>query len=393
MHGKNFQRWWTAVITVCLAALLLTGCREKQAPAPAAETASEDMTEAAQAADTVETAVEEEPRLTVETAQVGICLSRTEYGDNERLVGEAEESLRLRGFPAENLHVQDLTGSRKRQEEEIRECLDLGCNVMIVSAVDDTRIPGLADLIAEAGASAIFVNCTPGEEELSRWKKEQVPAVWIGTTYEQELACQMNMLNMFSGMDRGLDFNEDGHIGALVIGGGEQAREALEQAARDLGSEIQILGEMDSADGEEISAYTQQILNEYRKSTELVLCSTEAAAQAAAEGVQLRHRLVGRDILVIGTGAHEDTCTAIINKLMSGSVFTDFYEQANLIAVAAEDLVEGNRKEGSIANVVFKVTEENAQEILDQLWRTRGQEDSGEGGTGAAEGSTESAQQ
>ena len=155
----------------------------------------------------------------------------------------------------------------------------------------------------------------------------------------------------------------------------------------DLGSEVQILGETDEEDPEEISLYTQEILNTHKKEAELILCSTESAALAASDGVQLRHRLVGRDILIIGNGTHEDTCTAIINKLMSGSTFVDFYEQAKLIAVAAKDMIEGNQQKKTIADVIFKVTEENAQEVLDQLWKTRG--DEGRGGN-AAKDSTSS---
>ena len=180
----------------------------------------------------------------------------------------------------------------------------------------------------------------------------------------------MKILYDCSATERGLDFNGDGHIGTLLIGGGEEARDVLEETIRDLGSDLQILGEMEEGSAEEISAYTEEIINEHRKDTELVLCSSEEALAAAADGVQLRHRLVGRDILVIGVGAHEDTCTGIINKLISGSTFTDFFEQANLAAVAARDMIEGNQREKTISDVIFKVTEENAQEVLDQLWKT-----------------------
>ena len=147
--------------------------------------------------------------------------------------------------------------------------------------------------------------------------------------------------------------------------------EKLEETIEDLGSELRILREVDTENAEEISLAVQETLNEYRKEAELILCSSEETARAAADGVQLRHRLVGRDILVIGTDAHEDTCTAIINKLISGSTFTDFYEQADLTAVAGKDLIEGNQNKKQIASVVFKVTENNSQEVLDQLWDTR----------------------
>ena len=360
--------------------MLMAGCGSKDT-APAAEQASEDMSQAAQTADTEETAaVEEEVKITTENALVGICFARSETGDNEYLYQALQDELVLRGFSAENIVVPELTGRSSRQAEEIDECLAQGCTLLIVAAVDNEDIPEIADKAAAAGAGVVFVNCTPEDEEILRWTEQDMNAVWIGSTYEQDLSIQMNILYDYSGTDRGLDFNEDGHVGALLVGGGEQARTALEETVRDLGSELQILGETDSEDAEEISLYTQEILNTHRKEAELVLCSTESAALAAADGVQLRHRLVGRDILVIGIGTHEDVCTAIINKLMSGSTFVDFYEQAKLTAVAAKDMVEGNQARKTIADVVFKVTEDNAQEVLDQLWKTRG-ENAGENST------------
>ena len=377
-NRNNYWKYFAAVLLSVV--MLMAGCGSKDT-APAAEQASEDMSQAAQTADTEETAaVEEEVKITTENALVGICFARSETGDNEYLYQALQDELVLRGFSAENIVVPELTGRSSRQAEEIDECLAQGCTLLIVSAVDNKDIPEIADKAAAAEAGVVFVNCTPEDEEILRWTEQDMNAVWIGSTYEQDLSIQMNILYDYSGTDRGLDFNEDGHVGALLVGGGDQARTALEETVRDLGSELQILGETDSEDAEEISLYTQEILNTHRKEAELVLCNTESAALAAADGVQLRHRLVGRDILVIGIGTHEDTCTAIINKLMSGSTFVDFYEQAKLTAVAAKDVVEGNQARKTIADVVFKVTEDNAQEVLDQLWKTRG-ENAGENST------------
>ena len=358
---------WRIFLTAVLiaAVMLISGCGT-QKPVPVVESASEDMTEAAQTAETV--AVPEPPKLTTENAKVGISFARSEDGDNERLLLELRKALELQGFMPENILVREQTRSRSRQEELVEECLAEGCSLVICSAVSDARIPSLADRIAEGGASAIFVNCTPDEEELERWEKENIPAVWIGATEEQKADCQMTILHDYSGTDRGLDFNGDGSVGAIVVCEDLDAMEKLQETVEDLGSNLKILREVDIEDPEEISLTIQNILNEYRKEAELILCSSEETARAAADGVQLRHRLVGRDILVIGTDAHEDTCTAIINKLISGSTFTDFYEQANLAAVAGKDLIDGNQQGRRIASVVFKVTEENAQEVLDQLW-------------------------
>ena len=347
----------------------MMGCGGSK-PAPAAvESASEDTTEAAQTAET--TAAVEIPRITTENARVGICFAKTENGDNERLLYELEKSLELQGFQPENMIVQKQTGSRSTQAEQVNECLAQGCSLVIVAPVSDDRIPSLADSITGAGASGVFVNCTPDREELKRWEAGNMPLVWIGATDDQKSDCQMTILHDYSGTDRGLDFNGDGSVGAILVCEDVDTMEKLEETIDDLGSELRIIREVDTQDAGEISVTVQDILNEYRKEVELILCSSEETARAAADGVQLRHRLVGRDILVIGTDAHEDTCTAIINKLISGSTFTDFYEQADLTAVAGKDLIEGNQNKKQIASVVFKVTENNSQEVLDQLWDTR----------------------
>ena len=371
MRRMKKKHWSFLAVLIVSVILLTAGCGSQAGST--AQQASEDTSEAATAGNTEENAATaEEAKITKENAVVGICISRSETGDNEYLFHALADELVRQGFTSGNIMTQDLTGNRGKQEEEIDRCLSEGCSLLVVAAVDDEDIPEIVDKAAASGAGLVFVNCTPEEKELRRWTEQNINAVWIGSDYAQELGIQMSILYDYSGTDRGLDFNEDGHVGALLIGGGNQALAALEETVHDLGSEVQILGETDEEDPEEISLYTQEILNTHKKEAELILCSTESAALAASDGVQLRHRLVGRDILIIGNGTHEDTCTAIINKLMSGSTFVDFYEQAKLIAVAAKDMIEGNQQKKTIADVIFKVTEENAQEVLDQLWKTRG---------------------
>ena len=371
MRRMKKKHWSFLAVLIVSVILLTAGCGSQAGST--AQQASEDTSEAATAGNTEEdTAVTEEVKITKENAVVGICFARSETGDNEYLFHALPDELVRQGFTSGNIMSQDLTGNSDKQKEEIDRCLSEGCSLLVVAAVDDEDIPEIVDKAAASGAGLVFVNCTPEEKEIRRWTEQSLNAVWIGSDYAQELGIQMSILYDYSGTDRGLDFNKDGHVGALLIGGGEQALSALEETVHDLGSEVQILGETDEEDPEEISLYTQEILNTHKKEAELILCSTESAALAASDGVQLRHRLVGRDILIIGNGTHEDTCTAIINKLMSGSTFVDFYEQAKLIAVAAKDMIEGNQQKKTIADVIFKVTEENAQEVLDQLWKTRG---------------------
>ena len=83
-RNKNYH--WKYLAAVLLSAvMLIAGCGSKD-PAPAAEQASEDMSQTAQTADTEEiAAVEEEEKITTENALVGICFARSGTGDNEYL--------------------------------------------------------------------------------------------------------------------------------------------------------------------------------------------------------------------------------------------------------------------------------------------------------------------
>ena len=221
---------------VLILLLSMMGCGGSK-PAPAAvESASEDTTEAAQTAET--TAAVEIPRITTENARVGICFAKTENGDNERLLYELGKSLELQGFQPENMIIQKQTGSRSTQAEQVNECLAQGCSLVIVAPVSDDRIPSLADSITGAGASGVFVNCTPDREELKRWEAGNMPLVWIGATDDQKSDCQMTILHDYSGTDRGLDFNGDGSVGAILVCEDVDTMEKLEETIDDLGSEL-----------------------------------------------------------------------------------------------------------------------------------------------------------
>lgn len=180
MYWKNNARLKYLAAVLLSAALLLAGCGSGNA-APAAEQASEDMAEAARTADTEARAeVEEEVKITTENALVGICFARSDTGDNEYLYHALQDELVLRGFSAGNIVAKEMTGRRSRQDEEIDECLEQGCSLLIVAAVDDKKIPEIADKAAAAEAGVVFVNCRPGEEEILRWTEQNIVCFCIG---------------------------------------------------------------------------------------------------------------------------------------------------------------------------------------------------------------------
>ena len=118
-NRNNYWKYFAAVLLSVV--MLMAGCGSKDT-APAAEQASEDMSQAAQTADTEETAaVEEEVKITTENALVGICFARSETGDNEYLYQALQDELVLRGFSAENIVVPELLTTKIFPKLQIRQ--------------------------------------------------------------------------------------------------------------------------------------------------------------------------------------------------------------------------------------------------------------------------------
>ena len=65
--------------------------------------------------------------------------------------------------------VRDAAGSQKTQDDQVKELIDAGCNVLCVNLVDRADPSEIIDLAREKEVPIIFFNREPVAEDLRQW--------------------------------------------------------------------------------------------------------------------------------------------------------------------------------------------------------------------------------
>lgn len=138
------------------------------------------------------------------------------------------------------------------------------------------------------------------------------------------------------------------------------------KALTDAGVKVEELlkqrGDWDQAKGQQI---VQDALTQFGDKIDVVFCNNDAMALGALAAIQAADRKVGEDIYIVGVDALTEAVQNVMEGKMTGTVFNDHISQAKTAADIACDFLNGN----DVANVnmvdYVKVTNENAQQILD----------------------------
>ena len=78
-------------------------------------------------------------------------------------------------------------------------------------------------------------------------------------------------------------------------------------------------------------------------------------------------RTVGTDIYLVGVDALSEALESVIAGTMTGTVFNDHFSQSHSAADAAINYLTGAENEHYIGCDYVKVTQDNAQEVLDMV--------------------------
>ena len=90
-------------------------------------------------------------------------------------------------------------------------------------------------------------------------------------------------------------------------------------------------------------------------------------ALGALQAIEAAGRVVGTDIYLVGVDALSEALENVISGKMSGTVFNDHFAQSHSAADAAIRFINGEKNEYYIGCDYVKVTQDNAQEILDMV--------------------------
>ena len=308
----------------------------------------------------------------VDNAKIGISIYQ--FTDNfmtlyrTELVRYLTEDL---GFNPDNIVVQDGKNDQAEQTNQINNFITDQVDVMILNLVQSSSAPQVTDMCNEAGIPVVYINRQPDETESDRWASDGIKATYIGADARQSGTFQGE--EILETENKG-DINGDGKVSYIMVQGDPENIDAQYRteysikALTDAGVEVDELllqrGDWDQAKGQQI---VQDALTQYGDDVEVVFCNNDAMALGALQAIQAAGRTVGKDIYLVGVDALTDAVQNIVDGNFTGTVFNDYFGQAQGAANLAVKFLKG--EEVAPVNMVdyVKVTADNAQEILDKI--------------------------
>ena len=144
----------------------------------------------------------------------------------------------------------------------------------------------------------------------------------------------------------------------------EKSVEALKAAGVEVEELTKQRGDWDQTKGQEITA---NALSQYGDKIDVVFCNNDAMALGALQAIEAAGRTVNKDIYLVGVDALSEALEAVIAGNLTGTVFNDHFSQSHSAADAAINYLTGAGNEHYIGCDYVKVTQDNAQEVLDMV--------------------------
>lgn len=362
----------TAMALASMMALSLAGCGGSSSTTATAAATEAATTAAAAASEAATTAAEATGTTDVADKKVGISIYK--FDDNfmtlyrTELVRYLTEDL---GFKAENVVVQDGKGDQAEQTNQIQNFITQKYDVLILNLVQASSAPEITDMCKEAGIPVVYINREPDATEEERWESEGLNATYVGCDARQSGTYQGE--EILETANKG-DINGDGKVSYIMIQGdpenvdAQYRTEFSVKALTDAGMEVEELlkqrGDWDQAKAQQIA---QDALNQYGDKIEVIFCNNDAMALGALQAIEAAGRKVNEDIYLVGVDALTEAVQNVIDGKQTGTVFNNHFAQAQAASDIAVKFLSGEKVDAVNMVNYEKVTQDNAQEILDML--------------------------
>ena len=349
-------------------AFSVTACSSSK-PAETTAAAEDAETTAAADGEAVKEAVEGK-----DPAEVKVGISIYQFADNFMTLYRNELQNYLvneLGLKAENISIMDGKNDQSEQMNQIRNFVTQGFDVMIVNLVQASSEPDVTNICNEAGIPVVYINREPDAEREEAWVTDGIKATYVGADARQSGTFQGE--EILETETKG-DINGDGKVSYIMIQGdpenvdAQYRTEFSVKALTDAGVEVEELlkqrGDWDQAKAQQIA---QDALNQYGDKIEVIFCNNDAMALGALQAIEAAGRKVNEDIYLVGVDALTEAVQNVIDGKQTGTVFNDHFSQAKAAADAAVQFISGEEVDAKIPVDYIKVTNANAQEILDKL--------------------------
>ena len=307
-----------------------------------------------------------------------IYVGVTYYNQTDTYLGELLNCLKKEWKERESekvditVTVREAAGSQRTQDDQVKEMLDAGCNVLCVNLVDRASASEIIDLAREKDVPVIFFNREPVAEDLRQWEKlYYVGGCPSSGSLQGELAADLIWENVQ------IDRNRDGKIQYVVLEGepGHQdtiiRTENAVDTMKSKGIELEKLS-YGIANWNRVQAQNrmEQMIGQHQNDIELVLANNDAMALGAIDAYKKLNYTESTLPVFLGIDGTAEGLQAVRDGSMYATVYNDKEKQAEVIAELAVSLSLGQgagdlelENGKSIYLPYRKVTRENVSEF------------------------------
>lgn len=306
----------------------------------------------------------------------------TYYNESDTFINELNTCFReeLQRFESEELEVAvtilDAGGSQKTQDDQVKELLGRGCNVLCVNLVDRADPSEIIDLAKEYNVPIIFFNREPVTEDLMQWDG----LYYVGAEAKQSGVMQGELAADAITANPQIDRNKDGKIQYVVLEGEPGHQDAIirtENAVATLKENDVELEKLSYQIANWNRAQAQNrmelLISQYQGNIELVLANNDDMALGAIDAYRKMNYTESTWPVFFGIDGTEVGLNAVADNLIAGTVYNDKEGQAEAMAKLAVAVTTGNGmeditfvKDKYIYLPYVKVTAENVSEFLEK---------------------------
>lgn len=275
-----------------------------------------------------------------------------------------------------NVALYNAAGSQPTQNEQVREMIEDGCDVICVNLVDRTEPTTIIDMAEKNDVPVIFFNRELVEEDLERWER----LYYVGAkafesgVMEGEIAAEVFL------REPDADKNGDGICQYMVLEGEAGHQDAIVRTEYSVSAIVESGVEVEKtgyaiANWNRAQAQTKmaQMLGEHGNSIELVLANNDDMALGAIDALTAAEIPREDWPVIVGIDGTDVGLAAVEAGEMAGTVYNDKEGQAKAMLElayalsAGEDLTPLNLENGKYIRLPYaKVWPEDVDNYREQ---------------------------
>ena len=337
----KFKNIWTSVIIFYTSIILLCACGKQQQDTP-------------------------------DKLHLGI----TCYNQSDTFINQLVACLKdkLSKFENDNFEVtmtiQDAAGSQRTQDDQVRELINAGCNILCVNLVDRADPSEIINLAKENNVPIIFFNREPVAEDMMRWEM----LYYVGADAKQSGIMQGELALSAIQANKNIDRNKDGKIQYAVLEGEPGHQDAIirtENAVDTLknnGIELEKLC-CGIANWNRAQAQNRMmhIISQHQNNIELVLANNDDMAIGAVDAYKKLNYTESALPVFFGIDGTDVGLNAVKDLELAGTVYNDKEGQAAAIAKLAVEIISKKEITNKYTYLPYsKVTSDNVNDFLDK---------------------------